>query len=140
MEHRASHQTTSTFYSPYSRRFASLLPESPLHLVPEIERSGLEWFDIWVYEMMEEVGNRDQDVPASPFSDTSEKMLSSQDADFTVPSTPVDLNLQDMISATDQTLDRNPSPQVPGVSLDPEPTAIEGELVPLNNFKQKNAA
>ncbi|XP_078287525.1 uncharacterized protein LOC144611996 isoform X3 [Rhinoraja longicauda] len=90
--------------------------------------------------MMEEVGNRDQDVPASPFSDTSEKMLSSQDADFTVPSTPVDLNLQDMISATDQTLDRNPSPQVPGVSLDPEPTAIEGELVPLNNFKQKNAA
>lgn len=32
-------------------------------------------------------------------------------SDFTVPSTPIDLNQQDMISATDQTLDRNPSPQ-----------------------------
>ncbi|XP_078390630.1 uncharacterized protein LOC144672641 isoform X2 [Cetorhinus maximus] len=113
MEHRPPHQTASSYYSPYSHRLALLLPESPLHLVPDVERSGLEWFDVRVFEMMEAVGNRDQDVPSSPFNDTAEKMLNSQDSDFTVPLTPIDLKLQEMVSASDKTCAQKPSPQDP---------------------------
>ncbi|XP_069761017.1 uncharacterized protein [Narcine bancroftii] len=140
MEHRARHQTASTYYSPYSRQIESLLAESPLHLVPEIERSGLEWFDIWVLEMMDEASNRDQDVPCSLLCDNAEKMLNSQDTDFEVPSTPIDHKLQDMVSTTDLTLVQNPSPQVQGVRLDPQPTATEKSGLPPNNVKQKKAA
>ncbi|GCB73043.1 hypothetical protein scyTo_0002315 [Scyliorhinus torazame] len=79
MEHRSSHQTASSYYSPSNHRFALLLPESPFHLVPDVERSGLEWFDIRVFEMFEAVGSRDRNVPSSPFNDTAEKMLNTQD-------------------------------------------------------------
>ncbi|GCC19050.1 hypothetical protein chiPu_0018188, partial [Chiloscyllium punctatum] len=112
MEHTAPHQTTSSYNSPYSRRFALLFPESPLHLVPDVETSGLEWFDVQVSEVMEPVDNRDRDVPSSPSNNTIEKMLNSQDTDFVVPSTPIDPKLEKVVTASaHQTCVRKPSPQ-----------------------------
>ncbi|XP_058869168.1 uncharacterized protein LOC131720871 isoform X4 [Acipenser ruthenus] len=67
---------------------------SPLPRVPDVEASGLEWFDVSLG--LGAVQNTDQGVPSSPFIGATLSVFSSPLTtvlcllqDFTVPSTPV---------------------------------------------------
>ncbi|XP_058869166.1 uncharacterized protein LOC131720871 isoform X2 [Acipenser ruthenus] len=60
---------------------------SPLPRVPDVEASGLEWFDVSLG--LGAVQNTDQGVPSSPFIGATLSVFSSPLTNFTVPSTPV---------------------------------------------------
>ncbi|XP_014339489.1 uncharacterized protein LOC106701857 isoform X1 [Latimeria chalumnae] len=96
MDFRGHHQLSFGNYSVET-------PHSPLSLVPDIEGSGLEWFDCAIIDIVRAGQNAEQGVPSSPCSDISKSALSSQDTNFTVPSTPVYFKQEECFNKKDWT-------------------------------------